>query len=70
MSADAGTLERLIRFVGEALGTLADRLELAHAAALIQDLGLKPPVALLGTWVAYRGRPGRVRRRGARFSPC
>jgi hypothetical protein len=47
MSAEAGTLERLVRLVGEALAVLADRLDLESAADLIADLGLSPPWTIL-----------------------
>lgn len=43
MSADAGTLELLAHFVGEALSPLQDRLQAGQAEQLIEELGLRPP---------------------------
>jgi hypothetical protein len=47
MSAETGTLERLIRLVGEAFAALADKLDLESVADLIADLGLSPPWTVL-----------------------
>lgn len=47
MSADAGTLELLARFVGEALSPLKDRLQAGEAEKLFEELGLRPPTGLM-----------------------
>jgi hypothetical protein len=47
MTAGAGTLEQLTWLVGNALASLADRLDLEGAADLIADLGLSPPSSIL-----------------------
>ena len=47
MTAEAGTLERLARLVGEALATVADKLDVPGAADLVVDLGLTPPWSVL-----------------------
>jgi len=47
VTAEAGTLERLVRMVGGALSAIADRLDVAGAAELISELGLVPPYSIL-----------------------
>lgn len=43
MSADAGTLELLARFVGDSLSPLKDRLQAGEAGQLFEELGLRAP---------------------------
>lgn len=49
MSADAGTLELLARFVGDSLSPLKDRLQAGEAAQLFEELGLRPPPGFMAT---------------------
>src|SRR4029079_11304157 len=47
VSSEAGALELLARVVAEALSPLKDRLQAGQAAALFDELGLRPPDGFL-----------------------